>query len=212
MWKNLAIIIIIIGILIFYQICFKFSSQIYLKTSYKTWNTFVNKLAREKDRDTNRHSPPFSLSFSFLLALLSRTYLLRVFFSTMPIGKSGQKGIYHLSLRLFTLNLQTLLNFIGSPVRYSRGVTALANISRRKAPLHGAWTRNDTMFPTTDCNTYLKYKNRPSACRTIESRVTIFNIVLMSVPVVIFIESISRFLMIPHWRGLSQTFFYVYFT
>jgi hypothetical protein len=49
-----------------------------------------------------------------------------------------------------TLNLQTDLNFIGSPVKYSCGVTALANISSKKAPEHGACTRNATMFPITD--------------------------------------------------------------
>ena len=48
-------------------------------------------------------------------------------------------------------NLQTLLNFIGSPVKYSFGVTEFANMSSKKAPLLGACTRNDTMLPTTDC-------------------------------------------------------------
>lgn len=51
-----------------------------------------------------------------------------------------------------TLNLHTDLNFIGSPVKYSCGVTTFAKMSKRKAPEHGACTRNATIFPMTDCN------------------------------------------------------------
>ena len=66
-----------------------------------------------------------------------------------PLAQSGNgtMTVWRSSHRI--LNLQTLLNFIGSPVRYSWGVTALAKMSSRSAPLQGAWTRNDTRLPTT---------------------------------------------------------------
>lgn len=69
-----------------------------------------------------------------------------------PLAQSGSGTITVCSSSQAILNLHTLLNFMGSPVRYSRGVTALAKMSRRKAPLLGACTRNATTFPTTDCN------------------------------------------------------------
>lgn len=55
-----------------------------------------------------------------------------------PLAQSGNGTITVCSSSHAILNLQTLLNFIGSPVKYSFGVTALANISKRKAPEHGA--------------------------------------------------------------------------
>lgn len=71
-----------------------------------------------------------------------------------PLAQSGNGTITVCSSSQAILNLQTLLNFIGSPVKYSFGVTALANMSRRKAPEQGAWTRNATIFPTTDCRKF----------------------------------------------------------
>lgn len=68
-----------------------------------------------------------------------------------PLAQSGNGTITVCNSSQAILNLQTLLNFIGSPVRYSLGVTALAKMSNRNAPLLGACTRNATMFPTTDC-------------------------------------------------------------
>ena len=67
-----------------------------------------------------------------------------------PLAQSGRGTMTVWRSSQTILNLQTLLNFMGSPVRYSRGVTALAKMSSKKAPLHGAWTRNATTFPTTD--------------------------------------------------------------
>lgn len=68
-----------------------------------------------------------------------------------PLAQSGRGTMTVCSSSQTILNLQTDLNFMGSPVRYSRGVTALAKMSSRKAPLVGAWTRNATTVPTTDC-------------------------------------------------------------
>ena len=68
-----------------------------------------------------------------------------------PLAQSGSGTMTVWRSSQTILNLQTLLNFMGSPVRYSRGVTAFAKISRRKAPLQGACTRKATTFPTTDC-------------------------------------------------------------
>lgn len=68
-----------------------------------------------------------------------------------PLAQSGKGTITVCSSTHDILNLQTLLNFIGSPVKYSFGVTALAKMSRRKDPEQGAWTRKATMLPTTDC-------------------------------------------------------------
>ena len=62
-------------------------------------------------------------------------------------------------LTQLTLNLQTDLNFIGSPVKYSCGVTTFAKMSKRNAPEHGACTRKATMFPMTDCNALQETKN-----------------------------------------------------
>lgn len=67
-----------------------------------------------------------------------------------PDAQSGSGTITVCKSSQTILNLHTLLNFIGSPVRYSRGVTALAKISRRRAPEHGACTRKATSCPTTD--------------------------------------------------------------
>ena len=50
------------------------------------------------------------------------------------------------------LNLHTDLNFMGSPVRYSCGVTAFAKMSSSSEAEQGAWTRKATVLPTTDCN------------------------------------------------------------
>lgn len=68
-----------------------------------------------------------------------------------PLAQSGSGTITVCSSSQAILNLQTLLNFMGSPVRYSLGVTAFAKMSNRNAPEHGACTRNATMLPTTDC-------------------------------------------------------------
>lgn len=67
-----------------------------------------------------------------------------------PLAQSGKGTITVCSSSQQILNLQTLLNFIGSPVRYSLGVTAFAKISSRNAPLQGACTLKATMLPTTD--------------------------------------------------------------
>lgn len=67
-----------------------------------------------------------------------------------PLAQSGNGTITVCKSSQHILNLQTLLNFIGSPVRYSFGVTAFAKMSNKKAPLHGACTRNATILPTTD--------------------------------------------------------------
>lgn len=69
-----------------------------------------------------------------------------------PLAQSGNGTITVCNSSHMILNLHTLLNFIGSPVRYSLGVTELANISNRNAPLLGACTRNDTILPKTDLN------------------------------------------------------------
>lgn len=69
-----------------------------------------------------------------------------------PLAQSGSGTITVCSSSQAILNLHTLLNFIGSPVRYSFGVTELANMSNRNAPLLGACTRNETILPMTDCN------------------------------------------------------------
>lgn len=79
-----------------------------------------------------------------------------------PLAQSGKGTITVCKSSQQILNLQTLLNFMGSPVRYSFGVTALAKMSRRKAPLHGACTLNATILPTTDC------KNKPYKTTTTE--------------------------------------------
>lgn len=67
-----------------------------------------------------------------------------------PLAQSGNGTITVCNSSHMILNLHTLLNFIGSPVKYSFGVTELANMSSKNAPLLGACTRNDTMFPSTD--------------------------------------------------------------
>lgn len=67
-----------------------------------------------------------------------------------PLAQSGNGTITVCRSSQDILNLHTLLNFIGSPVKYSLGVTELANISRRNEPLLGACTRNETMLLTTD--------------------------------------------------------------
>lgn len=72
-----------------------------------------------------------------------------------PLAQSGRGTITVCNSSHAILNLQTLLNFMGSPVKYSLGVTALAKISSRKAPLHGACTRNATVLPTTDWKTHI---------------------------------------------------------
>lgn len=68
-----------------------------------------------------------------------------------PDAQSGRGTMTVCSSSHAILNLHTDLNFMGSPVRYSLGVTALAKMSSRKAPLQGACTRKATMLPTTDC-------------------------------------------------------------
>ena len=68
-----------------------------------------------------------------------------------PLAQSGKGTITVCRSSQTILNLQTLLNFIGSPVKYSWGVTALAKISRSRALAEGAWTRKATTLPTTDC-------------------------------------------------------------
>lgn len=77
-----------------------------------------------------------------------------------PLAQSGRGTITVCNSSHAILNLQTLLNFMGSPVRYSFGVTALAKISSRKAPLHGACTRKATMLPTTDWKTESSYNGQ----------------------------------------------------
>merc|ERR1719414_1417359 len=72
-----------------------------------------------------------------------------------PLAQSGSGTITVCKSSQLILNLQTLLNFIGSPVRYSWGVTALAKISSSNEPLQGACTRKATTLPTTDCITNL---------------------------------------------------------
>ena len=67
-----------------------------------------------------------------------------------PLAQSGNGTMTVCKSWHRILNLQTLLNFMGSPVKYSWGVTALAKMSNNKAPLHGACTLNATTFPTTD--------------------------------------------------------------
>ena len=84
-----------------------------------------------------------------------------------PLAQSGNGTITVCSSSHEIRNLQTLLNFIGSPVRYSFGVTELANMSRRKAPLLGACTRNDTMLPITDCNIRQNPFNSNSGARIV---------------------------------------------
>lgn len=69
-----------------------------------------------------------------------------------PLAQSGNGTMTVCNSSQMILNLHTLLNFIGSPVKYSLGVTELANISSKNAPLLGACTRNETMFPRTDWN------------------------------------------------------------
>lgn len=73
-----------------------------------------------------------------------------------PLAQSGRGTITVCRSSQHILNLQTLLNFIGSPVKYSFGVTAFAKMSSRNAPLHGACTLNATMLPTTDWNDNFK--------------------------------------------------------
>jgi hypothetical protein len=70
-----------------------------------------------------------------------------------PLAQSGRGTITVCKSSHAIRNLHTLLNFMGSPVRYSRGVTAFAKMSSSRAPALGAWTRNATIFPTTDCET-----------------------------------------------------------
>lgn len=67
-----------------------------------------------------------------------------------PLAQSGRGTMTVCKSSQTILNLHTLLNFIGSPVRYSWGVTALAKMSRSMAPLQGAWTRKATTLFTTD--------------------------------------------------------------
>ena len=67
-----------------------------------------------------------------------------------PEAQSGSGTITVCNSEHTILNLQTDLNFIGSPVRYSCGVTALAKISSSRWAEQGACTRNATVFPTTD--------------------------------------------------------------
>lgn len=67
-----------------------------------------------------------------------------------PLAQSGSGTMTVWRTSQEILNLQTLLNFMGSPVRYSLGVTELAKTSSRKDPAQGACTRNATRFPTTD--------------------------------------------------------------
>ena len=67
-----------------------------------------------------------------------------------PLAQSGRGTITVCKSSQTILNLQTLLNFIGSPVRYSWGVTAFAKMSNKSAPEQGAWTLKATTFPTTD--------------------------------------------------------------
>merc|ERR1719187_2927865 len=72
-----------------------------------------------------------------------------------PDAQSGSGTITVCRSEHTILNLHTDLNFMGSPVRYSCGVTALAKMSRRSWEEHGACTRNATVLPTTDCITNL---------------------------------------------------------
>ena len=67
-----------------------------------------------------------------------------------PLAQSGKGTMTVCKSSQTILNLQTLLNFIGSPVKYSWGVTALAKMSRRRELEEGACTRNATTLPTTD--------------------------------------------------------------
>ena len=67
-----------------------------------------------------------------------------------PEAQSGRGTITVCRSSHTILNLQTDLNFMGSPVRYSWGVTALAKMSSSKEAEHGAWTRKATVLPTTD--------------------------------------------------------------
>lgn len=69
-----------------------------------------------------------------------------------PDAQSGRGTITVCRSSQTILNLQTDLNFMGSPVRYSWGVTALAKMSSKREAEQGAWTRNATVFPTTDWN------------------------------------------------------------
>ena len=75
-----------------------------------------------------------------------------------PEAQSGSGTITVCSSEQTILNLQTDLNFMGSPVRYSCGVTALAKISNRRCAEQGAWTRNATVLPTTDWNIHYEYQ------------------------------------------------------
>lgn len=81
-----------------------------------------------------------------------------------PLAQSGNGTMTVCNSSQIILNLHTLLNFIGSPVKYSLGVTELANMSNRKAPLLGACTRNDTMFPSTDLNRINTNRNHNYFC------------------------------------------------
>lgn len=49
-----------------------------------------------------------------------------------PLAQSGNGTITVCKSSQHILNLQTLLNFIGSPVRYSFGVTAFAKMSNKR--------------------------------------------------------------------------------
>lgn len=86
-----------------------------------------------------------------------------------PLAQSGNGTITVCNSSHAILNLHTLLNFIGSPVKYSLGVTALAKISRRKAPEQGACTRNATIFPTTDYEH--KFPNKILICNILTVKV-----------------------------------------
>ena len=67
-----------------------------------------------------------------------------------PEAQSGSGTITVCRSEQTILNLQTDLNFMGSPVRYSWGVTALANMSSSRDPEHGACTRKATVLFSTD--------------------------------------------------------------